>query len=100
MNSLKKSTFYRLTELQIDQVQLCSLEKIRRAFSFVSHQWFVDVYLGGEEELEGRELVFQCDFPEDERIDATYDFGFLTTRIQLNELNEIVYMEYVWVPWA
>ena len=64
------------------------------------YQWFVDVYLGGEEELEGRELVFQCDFPEDERIDATYDFGFLTTRIQLNELNEIVYMEYVWVPWA
>ena len=64
------------------------------------YQWYVDVYVGGEEELEGRELVFQCDFPEDEQIDATYDFGFLTTRIHLNELNEIDYMEYVYVPWA
>lgn len=64
------------------------------------YQWYVDVYVGGEEELEGRELVFQCAFPEDEQIDATFDFGFLITKIELNELNEIVYMEHVYVQWG
>ena len=64
------------------------------------YQWFVDTYLGGEEELEGRELVFQCDFPEEEQLDATYDFGFLTTKIRLNDDNNIEYMENVWVPWG
>lgn len=64
------------------------------------YQWYVDTYLGGEEELEGREMIFQCDLPEDEQLDGTYDFGFLTTKINLNDDNNIEYMEYVWVPWA
>ena len=64
------------------------------------YRWFVDTYIGGEEELEGQEIVFQYDFPEEERIDATFDFSFLITRIELNELNEIVYMEHVYAPWA
>lgn len=64
------------------------------------YRWYADTYLGGEEELEGREMVFQCDLPDDEKIDGTYDFGFLTTKIELNGQNEIMYMEQVYVPWA
>ena len=64
------------------------------------YQWFVDTYVGGEEGLEGRELVFRCDLPEEEQLNGTFDFDFLTTMIRLNDRNEIVYMEYVWVPWA
>lgn len=56
--------------------------------------------MGGEEEPEGRELVFQCDFPAEEQLDATFDFGFLITKIRLNELNEIEYMEHVYAPWG
>ena len=64
------------------------------------YRWYANTYLGGDEELEGREMVFQCDLPDDEKIDGTYDFGFLTTKIELNSQNEIMYMEQVYVPWA
>ena len=64
------------------------------------YRWYVDTYVGGEAELEGREMVFQHDLPDEEKTDGEYDFGFLTTKIELNEQNEIVYMEHVYVPWA
>jgi len=64
------------------------------------YRWYVDTYVGGDAELEGREMVFQHDLPDEEKTDGEYDFGFLTTKIELNEQNEIVYMEHVYVPWA
>lgn len=64
------------------------------------YQWFVDTHLGGTEELEGRELVFQCDLPDEEKIDGNWDFGALYTKIEVNPENEIVYMEALYMPWA
>lgn len=64
------------------------------------YAWYVSAYCGGEENLEGRELVFQCDLPESEQADAEYDFWFVTVKIEVNEQNEIVYMENAYVPWA
>ena len=54
------------------------------------YQWYVDTHLGGEEELEGRELVFRCDLPDEEKIDGNWDFDMVITVIELNEQNEIV----------
>lgn len=64
------------------------------------YQWYVSAYCGGDEELEGRELVFQCDLPEEEQVDGTYDFWFVTTKIEVNEQQEITYMENVYVVWG
>ncbi|MBO7669107.1 MAG: hypothetical protein J6S60_00825, partial [Oscillospiraceae bacterium] len=64
------------------------------------YQWYVDTHLGGEEELEGRELVFRCDLPDEEKIDGNWDFDMVITKIELNERNEIVYMESRYAPWA
>ena len=64
------------------------------------YQWYVDTHLGGEEELEGRELVFRCDLPDEEKIDGNWDFDMVITMIELNEQNEIVYMESRYAPWA
>lgn len=63
------------------------------------YAWYIDAYLGGEAP-EGRELVFQYDLPEEEQETAEKDFWFVTTRIRLNEQNEIEYMEYYYVPWG
>lgn len=64
------------------------------------YQWYVDTHLGGEEELEGRELVFRCDLADEEKIDGNWDFDMVITKIELNERNEIVYMESRYAPWA
>jgi len=64
------------------------------------YQWFVDSHLGGEEELEGRELVFRCDLPDEKLLDGEWDFGYLYTKIELNDQQEIVYMESLYAPWA
>jgi len=64
------------------------------------YQWYVDTHLGGEEELEGRELVFRCDLPDEEKTDGNWDFDMIITKIELNERNEIVYMESRYAPWA
>jgi len=63
------------------------------------YQWYIDSYVG-RDNYDGHELVFQCDLPADKQADGTYDFWFVTTRIELNEQNEIQYMEYVYVPWS
>ena len=63
------------------------------------YEWYVNTYLG-DVEYDGHEWVFQCDLPENEQIDGQFDFWFVTTRIELNEQNEITYMEYAYVPWA
>lgn len=64
------------------------------------YQWYVDAYCGGKDGLEGRELVFQCDLPEDEQTNGDYDFWFVTTKIEMNEQKEITYMENVFVVWG
>ena len=63
------------------------------------YAWYIDAYRGGEEPESG-ELIFQCDLPEDEQDNAEVDFWFITTRIRLNEMNEIEYMQYYYVPWG
>ena len=63
------------------------------------YAWYIDAYRGGEEPESG-ELVFQYDLPEDERENAEVDFWFITTRIRLNDQNEIEYMQYYYVPWG
>ena len=63
------------------------------------YTWYIDAYLGGETP-KGRELIFQYDLPEEEQETAEKDFWFVTTRIRLNEQNEIEYMEYYYVPWG
>lgn len=63
------------------------------------YTWYINAYLGGEAP-EGRELIFQYDLPEDEQETAEKDFWFVTTRIRLNEQNQIEYMEYYYVPWG
>ena len=63
------------------------------------YEWYVNTYLG-DTEYDGHEWVFQCDLPDNEKIDGTYDFWFVNTKIELNDQNEITYMEYDYVPWA
>lgn len=63
------------------------------------YAWYLDAYLGGEEPESG-ELVFRYDLPEDEQESAEVDFWFITTRIRLNEQQQIEYMRYFYVPWA
>ena len=62
------------------------------------YQWYIDCYMDGEEP-EGQ-MVFMCDYPEDQWSEVDADFWFVTTRIQLNSQNEIEYLEYVYVPWG
>ena len=62
------------------------------------YDWYTHVYL--EEPPASGNLVFLCDIPAGKRDDAVVDFWFVTTRIALNERNEIAFMEYVYVPWA
>ena len=62
------------------------------------YAWYVSAYLNGEAP-EG-EMTFQYDLPADQQADAQTDFWFVTTRIRLNQNNEIEYMEYVYVPWG
>ena len=63
------------------------------------YTWYIDAYMGGEAPESG-ELVFQYDLPEEERETTQADFWFITTRIRLNEQNQIEYLEYYYVPWA
>lgn len=60
--------------------------------------WYISAYLDGA--APSGEMVFQCDLPKDQQLDGYYDFWFVTTQIRLNQNNEIVYMEYVYVPWG
>ena len=62
------------------------------------YSWYVNAYLEGQ--APQGEMTFMYDYPEGERADANADFWFVTVRIALNEMNEIKYMEYVYVPWA
>ena len=62
------------------------------------YSWYIRAYLGGQ--APAGEMVFQCDLPEEQRFDGSYDFWFVTTRIHLNQNQEIDYMEYVYVPWG
>ena len=63
------------------------------------YEWYVSTYLA-DTEYDGHELVFQCDLPDDQKIDGECDFWFVNTKIELNDQNEIIYMEYSYVPWA
>ena len=63
------------------------------------YAWYIAAYRNGEEPESG-DLVFLYDLPEDQRETAAVDFWFVTTRIRLNENNEIEYMEYCYVPWG
>ncbi|MBR3108688.1 MAG: hypothetical protein IKH30_16125 [Clostridia bacterium] len=61
------------------------------------YEWYIDCYIG-REDYDGHELVFTSDQTEEDT--AQVDFWFVTTRIELNENNEIRYMEWYYVPWA
>ena len=63
------------------------------------YAWYIAAYMGGEGPENG-ELVFQYDLPAEEQETAHFDFWFVTTRIRLNEQDEIEYMEYCYVPWG
>lgn len=63
------------------------------------YEWYVNTYLDGTD-YDGHEWVFQCDLPDDQKIDGQYDFWFVNTRIELNDQNEIIYMQYDYVPWG
>ena len=63
------------------------------------YTWYIDAYMCGEAPESG-ELVFEYDLPEEERETTQADFWFITTRIRLNELNQIEYLKYYYVPWA
>ncbi len=70
-------------------------------FIFVTdiYTWYIDTYMGGEKPESG-ELIFRYDLPEDEREYAEVDFWFITTRIRLNDQQQIEYMQYYYVPWG
>ena len=63
------------------------------------YAWYIDAYLDGEAPESG-DPVFLYDLPEEEQETAQADFWFLTTRIRLNEQNQIEYLEYYYVPWG
>ncbi len=63
------------------------------------YAWYIDAYRGGEEPESG-ELVFRYDLPEDEQYSEEVDFWFITTRIRLNDRQQIEYMRYYYVPWG
>lgn len=63
------------------------------------YQWYLDAYLDGQAPESG-ELVFQCDLPPEADEFTPVDFWFVTTRIRLNDRNEVEFMEYVYVPWG
>lgn len=63
------------------------------------YEWYVDSYIG-RENYDGHELVFSCEQTPEEQEMGTSDFWFVTTKIELNDANEIQYMQYVFVVWA
>lgn len=63
------------------------------------YQWYIDAYIG-RDNYDGHELVFSADLTDEELETASPDFWFVTTQIQLNDQQEITYMEYVFVPWG
>ena len=63
------------------------------------YTWYIDAYLMGQAPANG-ELVFQCDLTDVDTETTQPDFWFVTTRIRLNEQNQIEYMEYCYVPWG
>ena len=63
------------------------------------YQWYIDAYIG-RDNYDGHEMVFSADLTDEELETASPDFWFVTTQIQLNDQQEITYMEYVFVPWG
>lgn len=60
--------------------------------------WYVAAYMEGK--APQGDMTFLYDLPEKDRAEAEVDFWFVTTKIRLNNLNEIDYMEYIYVPWG
>ena len=63
------------------------------------YQWYIAAYLA-DTGYDGHELVFASDLPQETLNTATYDFWFVTTKIELNEKGEIQYMEWIYTPWG
>ena len=63
------------------------------------YSWYIDTYMVGEKPESG-DLIFKYDLPEDERENADVDFWFITTRIRLNDQQQIEHMRYYYVPWG
>ena len=63
------------------------------------YQWYLKAYLA-QSGYDGHELVYSSDLKPEEQDLAEVDFWFVTTRIDLNDRNEIEYMSYYYVPWA
>lgn len=62
--------------------------------------WYLKAYLNMSPDS-AYILTFDADLTDEElRSGLNGDFWFVTTRIRLNEKNQIEYMEYVYVPWA
>ncbi len=63
------------------------------------YAWYLSAYM--EPDIyDGHELVFACDMTEEQQEKGGQDFWFVTTKIVLNDQDEIEYMRYVYVPWA
>ena len=59
--------------------------------------WYIESYYS-DATYDGEDLVFYSDLEEDDN-DPMWGFWFVTTRVELNEQNEISYMQYIYVPW-
>ena len=62
------------------------------------YQWYIDSYFS-DMGYDGGELVFYSDLG-DEDTDPVWGFWFVTTKVTLNEQEEIDYMQYIYVPWC
>ena len=62
------------------------------------YQWYIKAYMG--EGYDGHELVYSCDLTTEQQEQGIADFWFVTTKIELNDKDEIQYMQYIYVPWA
>lgn len=62
------------------------------------YEWYIDSYIG-RENYDGNDLVFSCDLTPEERDTTSADFWFVTTKIELNDQEEIRFMEWIYVPW-
>ena len=86
-------------DFHADMVYSMYYDEIRNVTVTDLHQWYIDAYLDGSDD-DGHELVFYSDLTKEEQETVNADFWFVTTQIELNEMDEIKYMKYVYVPWG
>ena len=86
-------------DFHADMVYSMYYDEMRNVTVTDLYQWYIDAYLDGSD-YDGHELVFYSDLNEEQKETVNADFWFVTTQIELNEMDEIQYMKYVYVPWG